>query len=200
MIDAQGVLPAAGHVEVHMGQQVAEDREPVGHACLALGVRQRHVQRCGGALLACATESLNQLCAAVAEQPPGCRQHANGAPVARAKQIGRAEAPLSATVLAGLAVCSNASAFRTEDDVPLLLPEVTLEVSDREVPGIGQVVRGESLKITSRAMLSRGTAGQRGRTLIINLPGSEKAVRESFGFVEGVVEHAVEMMAGGGHG
>ncbi len=81
-----------------------------------------------------------------------------------------------------------------------VLPEVTLEVSDREVPGIGQVVRGESLKITSRAMLSRGTAGQRGRTLIINLPGSEKAVRESFGFVEGVVEHAVEMMAGGGHG
>jgi molybdenum cofactor synthesis domain-containing protein len=81
-----------------------------------------------------------------------------------------------------------------------VLPEVTLEISDREVPGIGEVIRGESLKITSRAMLSRGTAGQRGTTLIINLPGSEKAVRESFGFVEGVLEHAAEMIAGGGHG
>jgi len=81
-----------------------------------------------------------------------------------------------------------------------VLPEVTLTVCDREVPGIGQVIRGESLKITDRAMLSRGTAGQRGRTLVINLPGSEKAVRESFGFVADVLEHAAEMMAGGGHG
>lgn len=81
-----------------------------------------------------------------------------------------------------------------------VLPETTLGVCDREVPGIGQVIRGESLAITDRAMLSRGTAGQRGRTLIINLPGSEKAARESFGFVAGVLEHAAEMMAGGGHG
>lgn len=81
-----------------------------------------------------------------------------------------------------------------------VLPETTLSVCDREVPGIGEVIRGESLKITNRAMVSRGTAGQRGSTLIINMPGSEKAVRESFGFVEGVLEHAVEMMAGGGHG
>lgn len=81
-----------------------------------------------------------------------------------------------------------------------LLPEVTLAVCSREVPGIGQVIRGESLKITDRAMLSRGTAGQRGSTLIINLPGSEKAVRESFGFVAGVLPHAVAMMAGEGHG
>lgn len=81
-----------------------------------------------------------------------------------------------------------------------VVPEVTLEVSDREVPGIGEKIRAESLKITNRAMISRGTAGQRGSTLIINLPGSEKAVRESFAFVEGVLEHAVEMIAGGGHG
>ena len=81
-----------------------------------------------------------------------------------------------------------------------VLPETTLDVADREVPGVGEVIRGESLKITSRAMLSRGTAGQRGNTLIVNLPGSEKAVRESFGFVEGVLEHAAEMMVGGGHG
>ena len=80
-----------------------------------------------------------------------------------------------------------------------VLPETTLSVCDREVPGIGEVIRGESLKITNRAMVSRATAGQRGSTLIINMPGSEKAVRESFGFVESVLEHAVDMMAGGGH-
>ncbi|MHB8761535.1 MAG: MogA/MoaB family molybdenum cofactor biosynthesis protein [Coriobacteriia bacterium] len=81
-----------------------------------------------------------------------------------------------------------------------VVPEATLDVSGREVPGIGAVIRAESFKITDRAMISRGTAGQRGSTLIINMPGSEKAVRESFGFVEGVLEHAAEMMAGGGHG
>lgn len=80
-----------------------------------------------------------------------------------------------------------------------VVPEVTLEIADREVPGIGEFIRAESLKITNRAMISRGTAAQRGTTLIVNLPGSEKAVRESFGFVEGVLEHAAEMMAGGGH-
>lgn len=78
-------------------------------------------------------------------------------------------------------------------------PETTLAVCDREVPGIGQAIRSVSLAITDRAMLSRGTAAQRGRTLIVNLPGSEKAVRESFAVVAGVLEHAVEMMAGGGH-
>jgi molybdenum cofactor synthesis domain-containing protein len=80
-----------------------------------------------------------------------------------------------------------------------VVPETTLEVCDREVPGFGEFIRAESLKITNRALVSRGTAGQRGSTLIINLPGSEKAVRESFGFVADVLEHAAEMMAGGGH-
>ena len=78
-------------------------------------------------------------------------------------------------------------------------PEVTLRHSDRAIPGIAEAIRLESLKITKRAMLSRGTAAQRGRTLIINLPGSEKAVREAFAIVADQLEHAVEMMAGGGH-
>jgi len=81
-----------------------------------------------------------------------------------------------------------------------VLPETTLSVCEREVPGIGEVIRGESLKITDRAMLSRGTAGQRGSTLIINLPCSEKAVRESFGFVADVLDPPADMMARGGHG
>jgi len=78
-------------------------------------------------------------------------------------------------------------------------PEATIEVSDRLVPGIAEAIRAESLTITKRAMLSRATAGARGRTLIVNLPGSEKAVREAFAIVADQLEHAVEMMAGGGH-
>lgn len=79
-------------------------------------------------------------------------------------------------------------------------PEATLSVCEREVPGIADAIRAGSLAITDRAMLSRGVAAQRGRTLVINLPGSEKGARESFEMVAGVLEHAVEMMAGGGHG
>lgn len=78
-------------------------------------------------------------------------------------------------------------------------PEVTRQHADREIPGIAEAIRSESLKITRRAMLSRGVAAQRGRTLVINLPGSEKAVREAFEIIADQLEHAVEMMAGGGH-
>jgi molybdenum cofactor synthesis domain-containing protein len=78
-------------------------------------------------------------------------------------------------------------------------PEATLDAADREAPGIAEFLRAESLKVTKRAMLSRAVAAVRGRTLIINVPGSEKAARESFGFVADQLEHAVEMMAGGGH-
>ncbi|MGB4581649.1 MAG: MogA/MoaB family molybdenum cofactor biosynthesis protein, partial [Coriobacteriia bacterium] len=81
-----------------------------------------------------------------------------------------------------------------------VMPETTLAIADRVVPGIAEAIRAGSLAITGRAMLSRGTSAQRGRTLIVNLPGSEKAARESFGFVAGVLEHAADMMAGGGHG
>ena len=78
-------------------------------------------------------------------------------------------------------------------------PEATLTIADREVPGIADAIRAGSLAITNRAMVSRGVAAQRGRTLIINLPGSEKGARESFAIVADVLEHAVDMMAGGGH-
>ena len=57
----------------------------------------------------------------------------------------------------------------------------------------------ESLKITPRAMLSRAVAGTRGRSLILNLPGSEKAARENLGAVIGALEHAIHMIAAEGH-
>lgn len=78
-------------------------------------------------------------------------------------------------------------------------PEATLSRADREVPGIAEALRAESMRLTKRAMLSRGVAAMRGRTLIINFPGSEKAARESFEIVADQLEHAVLMIAGGGH-
>ncbi|MDY0088014.1 MAG: MogA/MoaB family molybdenum cofactor biosynthesis protein [Coriobacteriia bacterium] len=80
-----------------------------------------------------------------------------------------------------------------------ITPEVTERVAGRKAPGIAEYIRARSLEVTRRAMLSRATAGVRGTTLIINLPGSEKAARESFAFIADQLEHAVEMMAGGGH-
>lgn len=78
-------------------------------------------------------------------------------------------------------------------------PEATLSVCDRAAPGIAEAIRAQSMGVTRRAMLSRGVACLRGSTLVINLPGSKKAALESFGFVSDQLEHAVEMMAGGGH-
>lgn len=75
-------------------------------------------------------------------------------------------------------------------------PEATRDVIEKEVPGIPEAIRYESLKITPRAMLSRATAGIRGRTLIVNLPGSPKAVRESLAVVLPVLDHAIETMSG----
>jgi molybdopterin adenylyltransferase len=76
-------------------------------------------------------------------------------------------------------------------------PEATLEVIDREIPGIAETMRMEGLKKTDRAMLSRAVAGVRGKTLIINLPGSPKAIREGLEVIVGVIPHAVEKIKGG---
>jgi molybdopterin adenylyltransferase len=75
-------------------------------------------------------------------------------------------------------------------------PDATLEVIDREVPGIAEAMRAAGLAKTKRAMLSRAVAGVRGRTLIINLPGSPKAIREGLEAVLEVIPHAVEKIKG----
>jgi len=79
-------------------------------------------------------------------------------------------------------------------------PEATLAVLDREIRAIPVAMWMEGLKITPRAMLSRAVAGTRGRSLIINLPGSEKAARENLSAVIGALEHAMHMIAAEGHG
>ena len=71
-------------------------------------------------------------------------------------------------------------------------PEATRDVIDKEVPGIGEAMRQESLKKIRTAMLSRGTAGIRGTTLIVNLPGSPKGAKENLGVLLPVLEHTVE--------
>jgi len=75
-------------------------------------------------------------------------------------------------------------------------PDATLEIIEKEVPGIAEAMRLEGLKKTNRAMLSRAVAGVRGKCLIVNLPGSPKAVRESLEAIIEVIPHAVEKLKG----
>jgi molybdopterin adenylyltransferase len=78
-------------------------------------------------------------------------------------------------------------------------PEATLAVIERQVPGIPEVMRRESLKKTPRAMLSRAVAGIRGQTLIVNLPGSPKAVGECLEAILPALPHGIEILRGEAH-
>ena len=75
-------------------------------------------------------------------------------------------------------------------------PEATLAVIERNVPGLAEAMRQESLRATPFAMLSRAVAGCRGTTLIINLPGSPKGVRECLAVILPVLPHAVDLVTG----
>lgn len=79
-----------------------------------------------------------------------------------------------------------------------ITPEATLEVIEKLVPGITEAMRRESSAAAPRAMLSRALAGISGRTLIVNLPGSPRAVRECFAVLEPVLDHALETLTGRG--
>lgn len=75
-------------------------------------------------------------------------------------------------------------------------PEATEEIIEKKVPGIPEAMRAYSLTITKRAMLSRATAGVRKNTLIINMPGSPKAVDESLNYIVSELKHGLEIMVG----
>ncbi len=75
-------------------------------------------------------------------------------------------------------------------------PEAMLDVVEKEIPGIAELMRMESLKITNRACLSRGKAGIRGESLIVNLPGSKKAAEENLEAIFDVLPHAIEKIRG----
>ncbi|HLL77509.1 MAG TPA: MogA/MoaB family molybdenum cofactor biosynthesis protein [Pyrinomonadaceae bacterium] len=77
-------------------------------------------------------------------------------------------------------------------------PEATRSVIEREAPGLAEAMRSETLKQTPAAMLSRGVCGVLSGALVVNLPGSPRAVRECFDVIRPVLAHAVAQLAGGG--
>ena len=93
-------------------------------------------------------------------------------------------------VIVDLIITTGGTGFSPRDNTP----EATREVIKREVPGIGEMLRAESYKITPRAYLSRGISGIRNRTLIINLPGSLNAVKENLSFLGDVLNHGLKIL------
>ncbi len=77
-----------------------------------------------------------------------------------------------------------------------ITPEATMQVIERETPGLAEAMRAESLKVTPHAMLSRARAGIKNHTLIVNLPGSPRAAVENLNVILPVVEHAVDLLSG----
>lgn len=92
----------------------------------------------------------------------------------------------------GLLLTTGGTGFSPRD----ITPEATLQVIERAVPGLPEAMRRESSMISPRAMLSRGVAGIRGKCLIVNLPGSPKAVRECLQIILPVLPHALEILRG----
>lgn len=91
-----------------------------------------------------------------------------------------------------LVLTSGGTGFAKRD----ITPEATRRVIEREAPGIAEALRAASLQVTRHAMLSRAVAGMRGRTLIINLPGNPKAVRENLEVLLPVLPHALDVLSG----
>lgn len=94
--------------------------------------------------------------------------------------------------IAELIVTTGGTGFSPRD----CMPEATKDIIEREVPGIPEAMRAYSMTITPRAMLSRAAAGIRKGTLIVNLPGSPKAVRESLEYIIPALEHGVQILTG----
>ena len=95
-------------------------------------------------------------------------------------------------VKADVVLTTGGTGFAPRD----ITPEATKAIIEREAPGIAEAIRIKSLQITPKAMLSRAVSGIRGKSLIVNLPGSPKAVRESLEFILPVLPHAVEVLSG----
>ena len=91
-----------------------------------------------------------------------------------------------------LIVTTGGTGFSHRDNTP----EATLQVIERSAPGLSEAMRIETLKNTPMAMISRGVSGIRSGTLIVNLPGSPQAVRESFEVIKPVLNHAIDLLKG----
>lgn len=95
-------------------------------------------------------------------------------------------------VRADLVVTSGGTGFSMRDQTP----EATLAVADRLAPGIAEAIRYQSMAVTNRAMLSRGVSVIRRQTVIVNLPGSPKAVKESLGYILDSLDHGIRILRG----
>ena len=91
-----------------------------------------------------------------------------------------------------LVVTTGGTGFSARD----ITPEATKSIIERETPGISEAIRMNSLAVTPKGMLSRGISGIRGFTLIVNLPGSPKAVRESLEYILSPLEHGLDILLG----
>ena len=94
-----------------------------------------------------------------------------------------------------LIVTTGGTGFGLRDNTP----EATKRVIERDAPGLAEAMRIQTLKNTPMAMISRGVCGIRSAALIVNLPGSPKAVRESFDVIRPVLNHAIGLLAGESH-
>jgi molybdenum cofactor synthesis domain-containing protein len=110
------------------------------------------------------------------------------------------ERPLIAAALARLADSGTIDLIITTGGTGVaprdVTPEATREVIDRELPGMSEAMRAESLRKTPHAMISRAVAGMRKQTLIVNLPGSPRAVRENLAVILPALTHAIEKIKG----
>ena len=108
------------------------------------------------------------------------------------KMLAEEMARIADAKMAELIVTTGGTGFSPRD----CMPEATMDVVERAVPGIPEAMRAYSMTITPRAMLSRAAAGIRKSTLIINLPGSPKAVKESLEYILPSLEHGLEILTG----
>lgn len=108
------------------------------------------------------------------------------------KEIKEAIIEMSDNLGLNLIFTTGGTGFSKRD----VTPEATLEVIERHVPGIPEVMRARSMQVTPKAMLSRAQAGIRKQTLIINLPGSPKGVRENLQVIIPALKHGIEILVG----
>lgn len=108
------------------------------------------------------------------------------------EQISNKLAHYSDILKVDLVLTTGGTGFSMRD----ITPEATLDIIDRNVPGIPEAMRAYSAKVTNKAMLSRAVSGIRKRTLIINLPGSKKAVIENIEAFEGALNHGLDILTG----